>query len=101
MCARSASRQTRRTVTFPKILTVVFLAGGISTGCRAGDAGDTVSKAVRDVFNRAQNSVVKVQGTDAHNHSVLAGTGFFVDPNGMIYTLYTVAGDTEGIIVSY
>ncbi len=101
MNGRSASKKTWRAVTFSKTLATVFLAGALFTGtCKSGDnAGDSVSKAVRDVFTKAQSCVVKVEGTDAHNHTILAGTGFFIDPNGMIYTCYTVGGDTDGIVV--
>lgn len=112
MNVRSASKRTGRAVTFSRILATGLLAGCICAGCtRAAEPTvppvpdsdiDSVSKAVRSVFNSAQNCVVKVEGVDARNHHTLfIGTGFFIDPNGMVYTCYTVGGDTEGIVVSY
>ena len=104
MSVRSASSRTGRAgITFAKILAAGFLAGTSCTGTlRAGDTlGESVAKAVEGVFKQAQSCVVKVEGMDARTHDVLAGTGFFVDPNGMLYTCYLVGGDTEGIVVSY
>jgi serine protease Do len=103
MSVRSAFRKKRRAITFSKILAAVFLAGGICIGgVRAEDnAADSVSKAVKGVFDSAQNSVVKIEAVDRDDHSILIGTGFFVDPNGIIYTSYSVGGDTESIVVSY
>src|ERR1700677_2790500 len=120
MSALSVSRKEHKAATFSKILAVSFLAGGFCIcGCRAddkpaansgtpagsaanpADAGDSVSQAVEGVFNHSHDAVVKIEGVDSHDQSVLAGTGFFIDPNGLIYTSYSVGGDTDAIVVSF
>lgn len=106
MSVSSAFKRDGSATNFSKILAVGFLAGGICIGgIHAADntkgAGDSVSQAVQGVFNQAQNSVVKIEGIDSHDHSAYVGTGFFIDPSGMIYTSYSVGGDTESIVVSY
>ena len=106
MSASSASKKGGRAITFSRILAMGFLAGGICVGrIHAGDnpkdAGDSVSQAVQGVFNGAQNSVVKIESVDSQDQSIRIGTGFFIDPNGMIYTSYSVGGDTQAIVVSY
>ena len=40
----------------------------------------------------------KIEATDAHGQ--LSGTGFFIDPNGTLYTCYSVGGETREIVVS-
>ena len=32
-------------------------------------------------------------------HGLLAGSGFFVDPNGLLYTTYSIAGESRDIVV--
>src|ERR1039458_914094 len=102
MSDRSASKKEGRAITFSKILAVGFLAGGICIGGidAADNPGDSVSQVVQGVFNNSQSSVVKIEAVDSHNHDILVGTGFFIDPNGIIYTCYTVGGDTQSIVVS-
>jgi serine protease Do len=106
MNVRSASKSRVSAITFSRILAVSFLAGGLCAGridaadSDTANAGDPVSQEVQGVFNHAQNAVVKIEGVD-RDHNILVGTGFFVDPNGMIYTSYSVGGDTESIVVSY
>jgi serine protease Do len=51
------------------------------------------------VFDKCRHAVVKIQATDQHGR--LSGTGFFVDPNGTIYTSYTVGGESQDIVVQY
>src|SRR5881275_1463232 len=53
---------------------------------------NSISREVKEVFEKAGKAVVKIRGTDEHGD--LSGTGFFIDPAGMIYTAYSVGGDT-------
>src|ERR1700731_3192989 len=53
----------------------------------------SISREVKDVFARAARAVVKVHGAD--EHSEIAGTGFFIDPTGTLYTSYTVGGEAD------
>lgn len=105
MSVRSVFNATTARVpkNFAKILAVSFLAGGLVTpALRAGDttAAD-VSKTVQDVFTHAQGAVVKIEGVDGRDGDALAGTGFFIDPNGIIYTSYSVGGEARELVVSY
>ncbi len=77
----------------------------LSVGLRAQDADDTaqvaagIEQRVKAVFAQCQQSVVRIEASDAHGR--LAGTGFFIDPNGTLYTSYSVGGETDDIIVTF
>jgi len=58
-----------------------------------------ISQEVKDVFNRAARSVVKIHGVD--DHSDIFGTGFFVDPTGTLYTSYTVGGEAGSFSIEF
>ena len=59
----------------------------------------SISREVKDIFEKSGKAVVKIRGTDEHGD--LSGTGFFIDPTGMIYTAYSVGGDTENLTVEF
>src|SRR5881392_2081607 len=59
----------------------------------------TISREVKDVFERCSKAVVKIEATDPHGN--LSGTGFFVDPTGTLYTAYSVGGEAENITVEF
>ncbi|MDQ6860801.1 MAG: S1C family serine protease [Verrucomicrobiota bacterium] len=59
----------------------------------------TVSREVKDLFERARKAVVKIRAVDEHGK--LAGTGFFIDPTGTLYTAYSVGADADEITVEY
>ncbi len=63
----------------------------------ADPATDLVTEQVRSIFQRAQGAVVRIEAVDDHGR--LAGSGFFIDPNGTLYTSYTVGGETRDIVV--
>src|SRR4051812_33425385 len=60
---------------------------------------NSISREVKEVFDKAGKAVVKIRGTDEHGD--LSGTGFFIDPAGMIYTAFSVGGDTENLTVEF
>jgi len=64
---------------------------------RAGN--DTLSSEVQAVFQRCAPAVVKIEAED--DSGPLSGTGFFIDPNGTIYTNYSVGGESHDIVISY
>src|SRR5579864_5489434 len=76
-----------------------FLAAAASVFGQAGQEPTTISREVRDVFERCSKAVVKIEATDPHGD--LSGTGFFVDPMGTLYTAYSVGGEAENITVEY
>jgi S1-C subfamily serine protease len=59
----------------------------------------TMSREVKDVFERCSKAVVKIEATDQHGD--LSGTGFFIDPMGTLYTSYSGGGEAENINVEY
>ncbi len=63
----------------------------------APSAAEAIAAEVRAIFHRCQKAVVKIQAVDAHGE--LSGTGFFIDPNGTLYTSYTIGGESRGIVV--
>ena len=75
------------------------ITGLCGTDARAGSLLDSITQEVRAVFERSKNAVVKIEAVDEHGR--LAGTGFFIDPNGTIYTAYTVGGESHDIVVSH
>ena len=59
----------------------------------------SISREVKDVFERASRAVVKIKAVD--QHSEICGTGFFVDPTGTLYTSYTVGGEAENFTIEF
>src|SRR4029453_8460301 len=59
----------------------------------------TVSQQVKDLFRRMANAVVKIHGVD--EHCEIAGTGFFIDPTGTLYTAYTVGGEADNFTIEF
>jgi serine protease Do len=59
----------------------------------------SISREVKDVFERAAKAVVKIHGVD--EHSEIFGTGFFVDPTGTLYTSYTVGGEAGNFTIEF
>ena len=75
-------------------LTFVFTLG--QKNARAQNA-DALSQQVQTIFNRCKNAVVKIEASDEHGD--LSGTGFFIDPNGTLYTCFSVGGESRDIVV--
>lgn len=59
----------------------------------------SISREVKDVFDRSAKAVVKVRAADEHGE--LVGTGFFIDPAGTLYTAFSVGGEAENITVEF
>jgi S1-C subfamily serine protease len=89
---------------------VVLLVGALARACLAAPAipdpassetglnlADAIQQQVRAVFEKAREAVVRIEATD--NQGELAGTGFFIEPDGILYTSYTVGGESHGIVV--
>ena len=95
-CLRS-SRPIRR---------LTSVASGVLLGLTAVRAADdnptsvfdSIQQSVQAVFEKSRGAVVKIQGVDRHGQ--LAGTGFFIDPFGTIFTCYSVGGETQNLTVT-
>jgi serine protease Do len=59
----------------------------------------SISREVKEIFEKSGKAVVKIRGTDEHGE--LSGTGFFIDPAGTIYTAFSVGGDTENLTIEF
>jgi serine protease Do len=79
-------------------LTVLIFAFALSARAQE-QSTDTISREVKEIFDRCARSVVKIHGRD--EHSDLSGTGFFIDPTGTIYTSYSVAGEATNFSVEF
>jgi serine protease Do len=63
-----------------------------------GKVFDTLQQSVQAVFSKCRSAVVRIEAVDRHGQ--LSGTGFFIDPNGTLYTSYTVGGESRNIHVT-
>jgi serine protease Do len=59
----------------------------------------SISREVREIYEKSGKAVVKIRGTDEHGE--LSGTGFFIDPAGTLYTAFSVGGDTDNLTVEF
>jgi serine protease Do len=71
----------------------LLLTGGAWAGA------DPLSSEVQGVFARSAGAVVKIEAWD--NNGPLSGTGFFIDPNGTVYTNFSVGGESHDIVIPY
>lgn len=56
-----------------------------------------ISREVQGIFQRSRDAVVRIEGTDASGK--LCGTGFFIDPSGIVLTSYSVGGESSHLVV--
>ena len=79
-------------------LALVFLA--VIASARAEEPSTaSISREVKEVFEKSAKAVVKIRGTDQHGD--LSGTGFFIDPAGTLYTAFSVGGDVDNLTVEF
>src|SRR5437016_8713130 len=98
-CGFKDSLRAVRSGTFvmPWLLIFIF---AIALSARAEDpSASTISREVKDIFDRFKKAVVKIHGDD--EHSELSGTGFFIDPTGTIYTAYSVGVEGNNFSVEF
>jgi serine protease Do len=82
------------------------VAGGM-LGCASALAADTtpgvaldaLQRDVQTIFAKCRDAVVRIEAMDQRGY--LSGTGFFIDPNGTLYTSYTVGGESREIQVAF
>ncbi|MEP7016177.1 MAG: trypsin-like peptidase domain-containing protein [Verrucomicrobiota bacterium] len=80
------------------VFALIFVSGA-SFLLAQEQSATSISREVRDVFERSAKAVVKIHGVD--EHSDIYGTGFFVDPTGTLYTCYSVGGEGENFKVQF
>jgi serine protease Do len=85
---------------FSLLAKVAFFAAAASLSAQqTPESSTTLSREVKDVFDRCAKAVVKIEATDQHGD--LSGTGFFIDPMGTLYTAYSVGGEAENVMVEF
>ena len=60
---------------------------------------EAIGREVAGIFAKCKDAVVRIQATDVYGPH--AGTGFFIDPMGTIYTHYAVAGRSWDLTVEF
>jgi serine protease Do len=78
---------------------VLALLAGAAPAASAGPFSEELSRQTQSVFQRCSPAVVRIEATDEHGK--LAGTGFFVSPDGTLYTSYTIGGRTSEVAVDF
>ncbi len=80
-------------------MTALVFFTGASLLFAQEQSATSISREVKDVFERSAKAVVKIHGVD--EHSDIYGTGFFVDPTGTLYTCFAVGGEAENFKVQF
>src|SRR5512140_1712554 len=87
---------------------LIAVTGGLlgCTGAWAAEAApvpapalDALQREVQTIFDKCRSAVVRIEASDQRGY--LSGTGFFIDPNGTLYTSYTVGGESRDIQVAF
>jgi S1-C subfamily serine protease len=81
------------------VLALTFSAVVALARAEEAPSSSSISREVKDVFDKSAKAVVKIRGTDQYGE--LSGTGFFIDPAGTLYTAFSVGGDTENVKVEF
>jgi serine protease Do len=63
-----------------------------------GGVLDAIERGVQEVMAKCSGAIVRIEAAGAQQP--LCGTGFFIDPNGTLYTSYSVAGESRDIQVT-
>lgn len=88
-----------------RLLTVVAVGGWLTLGQAfaaekdPGPVFDAIQHEVQTIFTKCRSAVVRIEAVDQHGY--LSGTGFFIDPNGTLYTSYTIGGESRDIQVAF
>ena len=76
-------------------LFAAFLA--FPKGAQANDVLEAIAREVGTVFDHHKGAIVAIRASDKNGD--LAGSGFYMDPNGTIFTSYTIGGESWNIVV--
>lgn len=79
------------------VLPVVVVGVTTASVYAQPQSASEISREVKEVFTRSAKAVVKIRAIDQHGK--LAGTGFFVDPAGTLYTAFSVGADADNFTV--
>lgn len=97
MSRRSASKRERLFPVISRVASALAIFACAAPALAQEPQPIAISRDVKDVFNHCAKAVVKIRGIDQHGE--LAGTGFFADPTGTVYTAYSVGGEGDNFTV--
>lgn len=80
-----------------RLLTALACALIAGTAFSQQQSATTISREVKEIFDRSAKAVVKIRGFDKHGK--LSGTGFFVDATGTLYTSFSVGAEADDFTV--
>lgn len=80
-----------------RLLFGISLALATSSLRAEEQSASSISREVKEVFERSERAVVKIRAMDEHGK--LSGTGFFIDPTGTLYTAFSVGADADDFTV--
>ena len=60
---------------------------------------EAIQREVQTIFAKCRSAIVRIEANDERGY--LSGTGFFIDPNGTLYTSYTIGGESRDIEVAF
>ena len=78
---------------------VIAPAPAATASPEPGEVFQAISGEVSNIFAKCKDAVVRIQAVDSMGTH--AGTGFFIDPTGTIYTHYSVAGRAWNLTVEF
>ncbi len=82
---------------FSGAILAAFCLSSLAWPARGESVFEAISREVQVVYAQHQSAIVRIQAEDEHGR--LSGSGFYIDPNGTIFTSYTIGGDTRNIVV--
>lgn len=94
----SISRRLLRSLALA-ICGALFGAPGFAADEAAGQILELIQEQVHSIYDRNGAAVVRIEATFEHERRV--GTGFFIDPNGTLYTCYSIGGESPDIVVYF
>src|SRR3954454_15257098 len=95
--AMSARPRSKRALAFGITLLWALAPAFAEEETSAPTLVDSLQQQVQRITDKCHGAVVRIEATDQHGQ--LAGTGFFIDPTGTLFTSYTIGGDTRDIMV--
>ena len=99
MSRRLRSISSRRHLALAACAAIFGTARLFSADDDAGKILDAIQQRVRAVYENSGAAVVRIEATEGRDR--VAGTGFFIDPNGTLYTSYSVGGESQDIVVHF
>jgi serine protease Do len=96
---RSISKRSLRRLTVAASGVLLGVTSALAADGESGKVFNAIQQQVQSVFEKCRGAVVRIEAVDRQGQ--LSGTGFFIGPNGTLYTSYTVGGESRDITVAF